>query len=258
MNTIRLYTLSKREIIRFLKVWTQTLLSPIMTALLYFLVFGGAFSSQITDIDGISYLAFLLPGLMVMQSTGNAYQNPSSSLIIAKYHGNIKDLLTAPFTALEKTLAFCIGAIVRGIMVAGIIWALGILFDSSLLHIHSFLALVGVLVLSNALFGIFGTLAGLWAKTFDHSAGIANFIITPMGFLGGVFYSLEMLPPLAQYISYANPVLYMVEGTRYAFFGGAGTSLSIGTIFTVLILMTVIFFALNWYAFVKDWGLKNS
>lgn len=257
MNTVRLYTLSKREIIRFLKVWTQTLLSPIMTALLYFLVFGGAFSSQITDIDGISYLAFLIPGLMIMQSTGNAYQNPSSSIIIAKYHGNIKDLLTAPFTALEKTIAFCSGAIVRGVMVAGIIWAIGVIFEPSLLQIHSFLVLFGVLTLSNMLFGIFGTLAGLWSKTFDHSAGIANFIITPMGFLGGVFYSLDMLPPLAQYISYANPVLYMVEGTRYAFFGGAGTHIPIEITFTVLSIMTIVFFFLNWYAFKKDWGLKN-
>lgn len=255
MNFIRFYTLTKREIVRFLKVWTQTLLSPIVTAVLYFAVFGGALSSQITEIEGVSYLAFIIPGLMIMQSTGNAYQNPSSSIIIAKYHGNIKDLLTSPFTAWEKTLSYLLGATVRGIMVAGVIWGIALVFVPDLFFADSWLWVFIIFTLSNAIFGIIGTLAGLWAKTFDHSAGIANFIITPMGFLGGVFYSLEMLPPLAQQISLLNPVLYMVEGARYAFFGTS--SISISTIMIVLSGIFLVLLLLNWYAFHKDLGLKD-
>ncbi len=254
MNYIRLYTLSKREVLRFLKVWTQTLSSPVIIALLYFAVFGGALSSQITDIPGTSYLAFILPGLMMMQSTANAYQNPSSSLIIAKYHGNIKDLLVAPFSAMEKTLGYIIGAVIRGLITATIIGVVGAFFIENF-SIHSFSWLFIIFFLANAIFGIIGSLAGLWAKSFDQSQGIANFLIIPMGFLGGVFYSLEMLPAWAQTISHVNPMVYMVDGARYAFFGES--SIDILTSFTILMMITIILFVLNYLAFRVNWGLKE-
>lgn len=254
MNFIRLYSLTRREILRFLKVWTQTLSSPVIIALLYFAVFGGALSSQITDIAGTSYLAFILPGLMMMQSTANAYQNPSSSLIIAKYHGNIKDLLIAPFTAMEKTLGYITGAVVRGLITAFIIGFVGIFFIENF-SIYSISWLLIIFVLAHIIFGSIGTLAGLWAKTFDQSQGIANFVIIPMGFLGGVFYSLEMLPEWAQTISYANPMLYMVDGARYAFFGES--SIDIWISFTVLMSSTVLLFTLSYLAFRVNWGLKD-
>lgn len=253
MKYTRLYALSYKETIRFLKVWTQTILSSVMIAVLYFAVFGGALSSEISEVEGVSYLAFIVPGLIIMQATSNAFQNPSSSLIISKYHGTIKDLLISPFTPLEKALGYTIGATIRGVLVAAIILLVAKAFLPNL-HIEHPIVLFFIILFSSAIFGVVGTLTGLWAKTFDHTAGIGTFIITPMAFLGGVFYSLEMLPPLAQNISLLNPILYMVDSTRYAFFGGSFIDiwLSLGVI---LMLFTVLFLLL-WRAFAVDWRLK--
>lgn len=253
MNFRRLYALSYRETIRFLKVWTQTLLSSVMISVLYFAVFGGALSSQITEIANISYLAFIVPGLMIMQATLGAFQNPSSSLIISKYHGTIKDLLTSPFSAIEKTLGFMIGGIIRGMMVSITIVFVAMAFIPSLTIEHPIMMIV-ILFLSSAVFSALGTLAGIWSKTFDHAAGISTFIVTPMGFLGGVFYSLEMLPPLAQQISHFNPIVYMVDSLRYAFFGTSFISITFS--FTIITTFFILSTFVLWIAFRNNWRMK--
>ncbi|MEI7511218.1 MAG: ABC transporter permease [Candidatus Peregrinibacteria bacterium] len=250
MNIIRLSTLVKKETLRFFKVWTQTILSPVMVAILYFAVFGGALSSRITEISGISYLAFIVPGLMMLQSTNNAFQNPSSSLTISKYHGTIADLMTAPLSALEKALGYILGGVVRGILVAIAILITAFPFVDHIFPIHPFWALF-FLVLANASFAALGTIVGLWAKTFDHTAGISTFLITPMGFLGGVFYSVTMLPPLAQTLSLWNPFLYFVDALRWAFFNTGDIpifidGLVLGGVTLFLCLLTIFLFAKNW------------
>lgn len=251
MNFIRIWSLSKKETHRFLKVWGQTVFSPVVVALLYFAVFGGALSSKITEISGISYLAFIVPGLALLQSTTNAFTNPSSSLIISKYHGTITDLLLPPFTALEKTLGYLFGGLVRGMMVTVIIFLVAASFIEGFWPIH-FWALVGMFFLANGIFSVLGTLIGIWGKTFDQISMVTTFLITPMGFLGGTFYSIEMLPPLAQKLSQFNPFLYFVDGARWAFFGQSDFDPLLD--FSVAGVIFIVLFGLNWMVFRKGLG----
>lgn len=252
MNLTRLIALSKKETHRFLKVWGQTIFSPVIIALLYFAVFGGALSSKITDISGLSYLAFIVPGLALLQSTANAFMNTSSSIIISKYHGTITDLLLPPFTAMEKTLGYLFGGLVRGLLVSVIIFLVAAFFLEDFRPMHlGYLFLM--LFLANAIFAILGTLVGLWGKTFDQTAMFTTFVLTPMGFLGGTFYSMEMLPPLAQKISLFNPFLYFVDGSRWAFFGQSDLDPILD--FSVAGGLFVILLVFNWWVFHKGWGL---
>lgn len=254
MNPIRLWSLSKKETHRFLKVWGQTVFSPVMVAILYFAVFGGALSSKITDISGISYLAFIVPGLAMLQSTTNAFTNPSSSLIISKYHGTITDLLLPPFSAWEKTLGYLFGGLARGMMVTVIIFLVAFFFVDDFLLVN-FWALILIFLLANGIFTILGTLIGIWGKTFDQISMINTFLITPMGFLGGTFYSMEMLPPLAQKISLFNPFLYFVDGARWAFFGQSDLDPVMD--FCVAGGIFVMLLGINWIVFRKGWGLQS-
>lgn len=254
MNFIRTWTLTKKEIHRFLKVWVQTLASPVVVALLYFAVFGGALSSQIDGFFGIPYMAFVVPGLALLQSTSNAFQNASSSLIIAKYHGTIAEIMMAPLSPLEKTVGYFLGGLFRGMLVALVVIAVSFLFVPDLCPQHFWWAIFA-LFLTNGIFSILGTLVGIWGKTFDQMSFMTNFVITPMAFLGGVFYSVQALPPLAQTLTLFNPFFYCVDLLRWAFFGVADISPVISA--TVLLLLFVVCFILNLLAFAKDWRLKN-
>ncbi len=254
MNYIRLYTLTHKESLRFLKVGAQTVISPVMVALLYFAVFGGALSSRISEISGISYLAFIVPGLIMLQSTSNAFQNPSSSLIISKYHGTLSDLLTAPLTAFEKSFGYIVGGILRGLVVAFCIFITAFPFVDEIFPIHPWWALL-FLILANASFSALGVITGMWAKTFDQTAGISTFLITPMGFLGGVFYSLHMLPPLAQTLSLGNPFLYFVDALRWAFFNTGDIPLFIDIL--VLVGITVFLCSITVFLFFKNWKIQE-
>jgi ABC-2 type transport system permease protein len=253
MNFIRLKTLIWKETYRFLKVWLQTVLSPVVLAIMYFAVFGGALGSRIPEVNGISYAIFIIPGLVLLQSTTNSFNNPSSSLIIAKYNGNISDLLLPPLSALEKTLGFLLGGISRGLMVAFLIFITAGIFTGKFFPEHwGFFFLM--LFFANGIFALLGTLLGIWAKNFDQIAGFSTFVITPMGFLGAIFYSLDMLPPMAQTISKFNPFFYLADGLKWSFLNIAEVdpflSFSIsGTIFFIL-------FGLTYWAFDSGWRLK--
>jgi len=254
MNTIRLTTLAKKESHRFLKVWMQTVFSPVMIALLYFVVFGAAFSGRVSNIEGISYLAFLVPGLALLQSTSNAFQNPSSSLIISKYHGTINDMLLAPLTPLERTLGYFFGGMLRGFLVSIIVVLVGFFFLPDFFPSSPFL-LLSLLFLVNGIFSFLGTLIGLWGKTFDHIAGLTTFLIVPMGFLGGVFYSLDALPNFAQKISLFNPFLYFVDAARFSCFGTSDISPFLSFGITGVVFSLCFFF--TYLAFKKEWWIKE-
>ncbi len=254
MNLIRLYTLAYKETHRFLKVWMQTVFSPVVIAVMYFAVFGGALSSRIVEFNNIPYLAFIVPGLALLQATTNAFQNPSSSLIIARYQGLLPDLLMSPLTAMEKTLGYLLGGVIRGVMVTILIFVVAAFFVRDFWPEHWF-ALALITFLASGTFSLMGTLVGIWSKTFDGVAGITTFVITPMAFLGGVFYSINALPEMARQLSHFNPFFYFVDATRWAFFGvnDIAPALSFG----VAIALFVIFFALTYSAFATDWRMKN-
>lgn len=253
MNTIRLWTLTKKECHRFLKVWSQTVMSPVIIAIMYFAVFGGALGSRITEINGVAYSIFIIPGLILLQSTTNAFMNPSSSLIIMKYSGNISDLLLPPLSALEKTLGFLFGGVVRGLLVSICIFAVAAIFTGRFIP-ENLGAMLLMLFLANGIFTLLGILIGIWAKTFDHISGFSTFVITPMGFLGAIFYSLEMLPPLAQTLSKFNPFFYLADGLRWAFLGINEVSPLMS--FGISGFIFVALFVACFWAFHTGWRLK--
>ena len=240
MNLRGLGTLFYKEVLRFYKVWLQTLLAPVVTSLLYLLVFSHVLSKHIQVFPGVKYTAFLIPGLMMMSIIQNAFANSSSSLIQSKVSGNIIFVLLTPVSYLEFFLAFVLAAVVRGISVGIGVGLVAVFFVG--VPVHHFATLIIFALLNSAVLGSLGVIAGLWAEKFDQIAGFQNFVILPMSFLSGVFYSIHSLPPFWQDVSHYNPFFYMIDGFRYGFFGASDVAplLSFAVVITVLAGLTLI------------------
>jgi len=209
-------TLLFKELLRFWKVSFQTIAAPILTALLYLLIFSHALESRVHVYPGVSYTAFLVPGLAMMSLLQNAFANSSSSLIQSKITGNIVFVLLTPLSPLETFLAYVLAAVVRGIAVGlGVLLVTAGFADVSVQHPLWVLVFA---VLGAGILGALGIIAGIWADKFDQLAAFQNFIIVPLTFLAGVFYSVHSLPPFWQGASHFNPFFYMVDGFRYGFF----------------------------------------
>lgn len=222
MNLRGLYTLFYKELLRFAKVALQTVAAPVITALLYLLVFGHVLEEHVQVFDGVSYTAFLIPGLMMMSVIQNAFANTSSSLIQSKVTGNIVFILLPPLSPLEMYLAFVLAAVVRALAVGLGVFVVALLFIDLPLNHPELVLLFGLL--GSATLGTLGIIAGIWAEKFDQLAGFQNFIIMPLSFLSGVFYSIESLPAFWQSLSRFNPFFYMIDGFRYGFFGTGDVS----------------------------------
>lgn len=210
-------TLFYKEMLRFYKVAFQTIFAPVVTALLYLLVFASTLRGRPDVLHGVSYVAFLVPGLMMMSMIQNAFANSSSSLIQSKISGNLIFVLLSPLSAWEFFLAFVAAAIARAFCVALGVYLAALLFIAVPLRHPVFL--VAFALLGSGALGALGVVAGVWAERFDQLAGFQNFVVVPLSFLSGVFYSLRTLPPFWQAVSRANPLLYMIDGFRYGFFG---------------------------------------
>jgi len=244
MNPIGFYTLFRKEVLRFWKVLLQTVIAPMITTLLYLLVFAQALKGRIEPFPGVEYSAFLIPGLMMMAVIQNAFANSSSSVIQSKVTGNIVFILLAPISHIQFFLAFTAAAVVRGMIVG-----LGILIVAvAFVHIpvHDPLAILAFAVLGAAVLGALGLIAGIWAEKFDQLAGFQNFIIVPLSFLSGVFYSVNALPPAFRTLSHANPFFYMVDGFRYGFFGHSDVNpmVSLAIVVGCLTMLSVLTLAL--------------
>jgi ABC-2 type transport system permease protein len=217
MNWRGWYTLLYKELLRFYKVALQTIGAPIITALLYLLVFSHVLASNVQALPGVTYGHFLIPGLMMMSLIQNAFANSSSSIIQSKVTGNLIFILMTPLSSAEFLLAFVVASIVRGFLVAAGIYVMA-LFFMKLPLVHPLVALLFAVLAGGAL-GSLGVIAGIWADKFDQMAGFQNFIIMPLSFLSGVFYSIHSLPPVWAKVSHFNPFFYMIDGFRYGFFG---------------------------------------
>ena len=210
-------TLLYKEVLRFWRVAFQTIAGPVLTAMLYLLIFGHALESHVKVYGQVSYTAFLVPGLAMMSLLQNAFANSSSSLIMSKVMGNLVFLMLTPLSYLNWFVAYVGAAVIRGLVVG-----LGVFAVSALFTDISFVAPLWILafgVLGAALMGTLGLIAGLWAEKFDQLAAFQNFVVMPMTFLSGVFYSIHSLPPVWQTVSHLNPFFYMIDGFRYGFFG---------------------------------------
>lgn len=222
MNPRGFLTLFYKEVLRFWKVLLQTLVAPVMTTLLYLLVFGQVLEGRVEVFPGVSYTSFLVPGLIMMAVIQNAFANSSSSLIQSKVGGNIIFLLLAPLSHLEFFNAFVLAACVRGMLVGLGVWLAAVWFVPLTLAHPVYLVLFTLL--GSATLGALGVIAGIWAEKFDQLAGFQNFIVLPLSFLSGVFYSIHSLPAFWQTLSHFNPFFYMIDGFRYGFFGVSDVS----------------------------------
>ncbi len=210
-----------KELLRFWKVVVQTVVAPVVTALLYLLIFSQVLEGHVEVYPGVSYTQFLVPGLVMMSMLQNAFSNSSSSLIQSKMQGNIVFVLLPPLSYLEFFLAYLGAAVLRGLIVGLGVWAVTLWFAPW--QTPHFGWLLAYAVLACAIMGAIGIVAGIWAEKYDQLAAFQNFLILPLTFLSGVFYSIHSLPPFWQAVSHANPVFYLIDGFRYAFVGQSDT-----------------------------------
>lgn len=233
-------TLFYKELLRFWKVAFQTVGGPVLSALLYLVIFAQALGDRVQVFDGVPFTAFLVPGLVMMSVLQNAFANSSSSLIQSKVTGNLVFVLLAPISSAEFFAAYVLASVARGLVVGAGVLAVTMWFVE--LRLAAPLWALGFAFLGAALLGVLGLLAGLWAEKFDQIAAFQNFLILPLTMLSGVFYSIQTLPPLWQTISHLNPFFYMIDGFRYGFFGAADVSpaASLGVVAVSLALLSAL------------------
>ncbi|MHB1331019.1 MAG: ABC transporter permease [Sulfuriferula sp.] len=237
------YTLLYKELLRFWKVSFQTVLAPIITALLYLLIFSHVLEAHVQVYPGVRYTAFLVPGLVMMSMLQNAFANSSSSLIQSKITGNIVFMLLPPLSYLEFFAAYLLASVMRGVVVGLGVFVVTLVFTQ--LSIQHPLWVIVFAFLGTGILGALGIIAGIWAEKFDQLAAFQNFLIMPLTFLSGVFYSIHSLPPFWQEMSRFNPIFYMIDGFRYGFFGVADVTpqlslLVVGVCFVALSALTLI------------------
>jgi ABC-2 type transport system permease protein len=252
VNWLGLYTLCLREVMRFVSVWTQTLLAPLVTAALFLLIFSIAIGPNRGEVLGVSFTAFIAPGILMMTVIQNAFANTSSSIVISKVQGNIVDTLMPPLSAGELVIGYLAGGLVRGLAVALAI-GLGILLVLGIPIAHPLWALVFV-ILGSTLMGAVGLVAGIFANKFDQMAAITNFIVTPLAFLSGTFYSVAALPPVIYEITHVNPVFYLIDGVRFGVLGVSDSSPWLGL--AVCSVTTIAVSLAAWAMFRSGYRLK--
>lgn len=251
-NALGLYTLYMREVRRFLKVYTQTIVGPVVTTLLFLAVFALALGPVVTSVGGVPFMEFLAPGLIMMAMVQNAFANTSSSMMIAKVQGNIVDTLMPPLTAHELTLGHAMGGVTRGLFVGvavALVVAMIVPFGIHNVGLIAFHAVGASLMLS-----LLGVIGGIWSDKFDHIAALTNFVITPLSFLSGTFYSIKRLPEAAQLLAHFNPFFYMIDGFRYGFIGHADTSIWAGM--AVVAMVDAVLWLVCWRMFATGYKLK--
>jgi ABC-2 type transport system permease protein len=228
VNWLGLWTLTAKEVRRFLKVYFQTIVAPVMTTLMFLAIFVLALGRSAVAVAGVPWGEFLAPGLIMMAMTQNAFANTSSSLIISKVQGNIVDVLMPPLSPLELTMAFALGGLIRGLAVGIAVGAVMAVFVH--LPIASPLYIAYHAVMASLMLSLLGMIGGIWADKFDHMAAVTNFVVTPLSFLSGTFYSIDRLPEDIRMIALANPFFYMIDGFRYGFIGYADGSRPVGLV----------------------------
>tara|TARA_B100000963_G_scaffold310349_1_gene286797 strand:+ start:618 stop:1430 length:813 start_codon:yes stop_codon:yes gene_type:complete len=253
INWVGAWTLYQKEVLRFLNVWIQTIFSPLVSSLLFLMVLSLAIGSERGGVLGVSFISFLAPGLIAMQVIQQSFSHSSSTFMIGKIQGNIVDLLYAPLSAAEVTISISLAAATRSFMIA-IISIITFYFIVNI-QIQHFFLLILFTFLTSFILGNIGIISGLWAEKFDHQATVTNFVIVPLSFLSGTFYSIKRLPEYLQLISEANPFFYMIDGIRYCFIGQADGSIKIGIIY--LSVLSILSWLIAYILFKKGYKIKS-
>ena len=253
VNWVGAWTLYKKEVLRFLIVWVQTIFSPLISSSLFLLVLSLAIGADRGEVLGVPFITFLAPGLISMQVIQQSFSHSSSSFMIGKIQGNIVDLLYAPLSASEVTISVSLAAVTRSVMIAIVsIIVFKLLID---IEIKNYLLLIIFTLLSSFILGNIGIIAGLWAEKFDHMATVTNFVIVPLSFLSGTFYSINRLPEVLQIISKANPFFYMIDGFRYSFIGKADGSILVGLLY--LTVLSFVSWFVTYILYKKGYKIKS-
>lgn len=225
-NKVGLQTLIGKEITRFVSVYTQTIIAPVISTLLFYAVFALSFGGSTRTIGDLPYLEFLAPGLVMMTMVQNAFANTSSSMVIAKISGSIVDIIMPPLSGFELYSGYIIGGVIRGLAVGVVVAVFVHIFVG--LHVHSLFHIIAFATLGNMLLASIGLAAGIWSQKFDHIAAVTNFLVTPLTFLSGTFYSISQLPEFWEKLALYNPFFYMLDGFRYGFIGHADGNITTG------------------------------
>ena len=253
INWVGAYTLYIKETLRFLSVFGQTIVGPIVTSLLFLLVISLAIGETRPNVLGVEYILFLAPGLIAMQVIQQAFSHSSSSLLMGKVMGNIVDMIGAPLSASEVTFALIFASITRSLMISIIsIITFSIFID---IAIKNYFIFFTYLFVSSFIMGAAGFIAGLWADKFDHMATVTNFVIVPLSFLSGTFYSLEKLPNFLVTLSYYNPFFHMIDGFRYSFINNMDGSIKFGL--NYLFLVSIVLWIIAYTLYKKGYKIKS-
>jgi len=250
---IALKSILDKEITRFMRIWVQTLVPPAITMSLYFVIFGSLIGSRIGEMNGFSYMEFIVPGLIMMSVITNSYANVASSFFSAKFQRNVEELLVAPVPNYIIVLGYVGGGMARGMLVGVIVTILSLFFVT--IQIHNLAIIVLTVVLTSMLFSLGGLINAVYAKTFDDISIIPTFVLTPLTYLGGVFYSLTLLPGFWQQVAALNPIVYMVNAFRYGFLGYTDVSLWLALV--VVVSFIVVLFSYAMYLINKGIGLRS-
>jgi len=240
LNAIAIATLVRKEVIRVMRIWVQTIVPPAITMTLYFIIFGNLIGRRIGTMDGFDYMSYIAPGLIMMSVITNSYGNVVSSFFGAKFGRHIEEMLVSPMSNAAIVIGHVAGGVIRGLFVGGLVTVVALFFTR--LNVEHPLITVSVVLLSSIVFSLAGFINALFAKKFDDISIVPTFVLTPLTYLGGVFYSISLLPEFWQNVSRANPILYMVNAFRY---GILGTSdIDIATAYTILFIFVAVLFAI--------------
>lgn len=252
-NVIALETLLRKELVRFFRIWSQTLLPPAITMTLYFIIFGKLIGSQINAIDGYTYMQYIVPGLTMMSIMTSAYANTSGSFFGAKFSRSIEEMLVSSMPSYLILLGYMLGGAARGLLVGVIVLFISLFFTH--LHLQHPWIVLSMALLASLLFSLAGLINGIFAKKFDDVSFIPTFVLTPLTYLGGVFYSLKQLPVFWQHLSLFNPILLIVDTFRYGMLGISDVNIFFG--FSMMILLFVILLLWCQYLLKKGVGLRS-
>ena len=250
---VALQTILIKETLRFLRIWIQTILPPAVTTALYFIIFGKLIGAQIGPVEGLSYPQYIAPGLIMMAVITNAYSNVVSSFFSSKFQRHIEEMLVSPLPNTIIVLGFVGGGVARGLAVGGVVAAVS-LFFTDLPWQHPLITLA-VIVLTSVLFALAGLLNGIYAKSFDDISVVPTFVLTPLIYLGGIFYSIKMLPPFWQAASLFNPILYMINAFRYGILGVS--DIDIRFAFAIILLFVAVLFGYSLWLLRRGTGIRN-
>ena len=232
-----------KEVLRFTRIWIQTILPPMITTALYFVIFGRLIGSQIGDVHGFQYMEYIVPGLILMAVITNSYANVVASFYSAKFQRNIEEMLVAPVPNYLIMIGFIGGGVARGLAVGVAVTIVALFFTA--IPLHNLWVAVSVLLLTSVLFSLAGLINAIYATSFDHISIIPTFVLTPLTYLGGVFYTVAMLPPFWQSVSLANPILYMVNAFRYGLLGVSDVNLAVAYLAIVGFIAALFWLALH-------------